>query len=70
MDRAEKYLRSLTVAQPGDIMLVLALIGAQGVGGFQLDVGVQMTRLTVASLPVTDPAQAPRVPPHARTVFE
>ncbi|RSH88745.1 hypothetical protein EHS25_002973 [Saitozyma podzolica] len=34
---AELYLRSTTVQQPGDVLLVLAQIGALGVGGFQLD---------------------------------
>ncbi|WVR00016.1 hypothetical protein IAU59_007158 [Kwoniella sp. CBS 9459] len=34
---AERHLRRLTVEQPAEIMLVLAQIGAQGVGGFQLD---------------------------------
>ncbi|KAI9637514.1 armadillo-type protein [Dioszegia hungarica] len=34
---AETYLRDLTIAQPGDVLLLLAQIGAQGVGGFQLD---------------------------------
>ncbi|WVN85920.1 uncharacterized protein L203_101073 [Cryptococcus depauperatus CBS 7841] len=34
---AERHLQSLTLAQPGDVLLVLAQIGAQGVGGFQLD---------------------------------
>nr|XP_019044705.1 hypothetical protein I302_06618 [Kwoniella bestiolae CBS 10118]OCF23635.1 hypothetical protein I302_06618 [Kwoniella bestiolae CBS 10118] len=34
---AEKHLRKLTVETPAEILLVLAQIGAQGVGGFQLD---------------------------------
>ncbi len=38
MDRAEKHLRTLCVQFPGDSLLLLAQIGAQGVGGFQLDV--------------------------------
>jgi hypothetical protein len=37
-DRAEKHLRNLTVQSPGDVLLLLAQIGAQGVGGFQLEV--------------------------------
>jgi hypothetical protein len=36
--RAESYLRNLTVKQPGEVLLVLAQIGAQGVGGYQIDV--------------------------------
>ncbi|WWC63313.1 uncharacterized protein I303_105913 [Kwoniella dejecticola CBS 10117] len=33
----EKHLRNLTISTPADILLLLAQIGAQGVGGFQLD---------------------------------
>ncbi|WVQ81844.1 hypothetical protein IAT38_003971 [Cryptococcus sp. DSM 104549] len=34
---AEKHLQQLAVAQPAEVLLVLAQIGAQAVGGFQLD---------------------------------
>ncbi|WWC90695.1 uncharacterized protein L201_005632 [Kwoniella dendrophila CBS 6074] len=34
---AEKHLRQLTINTPAEVLLLLAQIGAQGVGGFQLD---------------------------------
>ncbi|WWD19077.1 hypothetical protein CI109_103535 [Kwoniella shandongensis] len=34
---AERHLRRLTIEQPAEVLLLLAQIGAQGVGGFQLD---------------------------------
>ncbi|WRT68414.1 uncharacterized protein IL334_005390 [Kwoniella shivajii] len=34
---AEKHLRTLTIDRPAEVLLLLAQIGAQGVGGFQLD---------------------------------
>lgn len=37
-NRAEDRLRELTVAQPAEVLLVLAQIGSLGVGGFQVDV--------------------------------
>lgn len=38
--RAEAHLQRLAVEQPAEILLVLAQVGALGVGGFQLDVGL------------------------------
>ncbi|WWC71553.1 uncharacterized protein I206_105511 [Kwoniella pini CBS 10737] len=34
---AEKHLRTLTIDTPAEVLLLLSQIGAQGVGGFQLD---------------------------------
>ena len=36
--RAEAEINNLTTRQPGEILLLLAQIGAQGVGGYQVDV--------------------------------
>jgi hypothetical protein len=66
--RAEKYLRTLSIAQPGEIMLVLALIGAQGVGGFQLDVSLAMAVLIVAPIPLAHSPQTTRIPCAPRPV--
>lgn len=37
-DRATKSLHQLVIADPGKTLVLLAQIGAQGVGGFQSDV--------------------------------
>lgn len=43
--RAEAHLQRLAVEQPAEVLLVLAQVGAQGVGGFQLDVSLVKNRL-------------------------
>ena len=42
--RATKSLHQLVIAEPGKTLVLLAQIGAQGVGGFQSDVRKDMLK--------------------------